>query len=310
MIKISGVNKRYGGWSAVTDLNLKIPAGQFTSLIGPPGSGKSTLLKLINRLVEPDTGLITVDGHDINSQAPEMLRRQIGYVIQSVGLFPHWTVAQNIAAVPALLKWPASRIDQQVDSLMALLELPPERFRQRYPHQLSAGQQQRVALARAMAAEPSVLLLDDPFGGVDALTRQSLQQALVRIHKQYGKTVLLVTHDLDEALRLGERIVVMDQGQVVQQGTPREVLLAPGCAFLRQWVDQSDVGVRLLALDRVEHLVRRNVHSSGQPIAADCTLREALSIFIARHVSCLPVADAQGQMLGTLHFTDLLDVTR
>ncbi|MFC3532229.1 ABC transporter ATP-binding protein [Vogesella facilis] len=306
MIEISNVSKRFQHSNAVDGLTLQIATGELTVLIGTSGSGKSTTLKMINRLIEPDSGSIRLAGADIRQQSPEVLRRHIGYAIQSVGLFPHWTVEQNIAAVPALLKWPAARIRERVTELLELLHLPAETFRQRYPHQLSGGQQQRVGVARALAADPEVLLMDEPFGALDPVTRGSLQQELARIQKLSGKTIVLVTHDIDEALQLGQHIVLMDKGRIVQQGKPESFLLQPANDFVRDFVGQSDAGVRLLGLTTVASRVQATARADGEPIRSDCTLREALSQFVSRQVDRLPVVNEQGQHAGALLFCDLL----
>ena len=212
MIEFRHVSKTYGQQKAVDDLNLHLGEGSFSVLIGTSGSGKSTTLKMINRLVEHDSGQIRFAGEEIRSLPVLELRRRMGYAIQSIGLFPHWTVAQNIATVPQLQKWSRSRIDDRTDELMALLGLE-ESLRHRYPHQLSGGQQQRVGVARALAADPQVLLMDEPFGALDPVTRGALQQEMTRIHRLLGRTIVLVTHDIDEALRLAEHLVLMDAGK-------------------------------------------------------------------------------------------------
>lgn len=231
MIEFSHVCKTFGQQHAVNDLNLHFREGSFSVLIGTSGSGKSTTLKMINRLVEHDSGTIRFAGDEIRSLPVLELRRRMGYAIQSIGLFPHWTVAQNIATVLQLQKWSRSRIDDRTDELMALLGLE-EGLRHRYPHQLSGGQQQRVGVARALAADPQVLLMDEPFGALDPVTRNALQQEMTRIHRLLGRTIVLVTHDIDEALRLAEHLVLMDAGQVVQQGTPLSMLTAPANDFV------------------------------------------------------------------------------
>ncbi|MCS6029654.1 ATP-binding cassette domain-containing protein [Klebsiella quasipneumoniae subsp. quasipneumoniae] len=217
MIEFEGVSKAFAGHPAVKDLTLQLREGAFSVLVGTSGSGKSTTLKMVNRLLEPDRGMIRFAGEDIRQQPLLTLRRRMGYAIQSIGLFPHWTVAQNIATVPQLQKWPRGRIADRVDELMALLGLEAT-LRDRYPHQLSGGQQQRVGVARALAADPEVLLMDEPFGALDPVTREALQQEMLRIHRLLGRTIVLVTHDIDEALRLADHLVLMDGGEVVQQG--------------------------------------------------------------------------------------------
>lgn len=305
MIEFSHVSKLFGAQKAVNDLNLNFQEGSFSVLIGTSGSGKSTTLKMINRLVEHDSGVIRFAGEEIRSLPVLELRRRMGYAIQSIGLFPHWSVAQNIATVPQLQKWSRARIDDRIDELMALLGLESN-LRERYPHQLSGGQQQRVGVARALAADPQVLLMDEPFGALDPVTRGALQQEMTRIHRLLGRTIVLVTHDIDEALRLAEHLVLMDHGEVVQQGNPLTMLTRPANDFVRQFFGRSELGVRLLSLRSVADYVRREERADGEALAEEMTLRDALSLFVARGCEVLPVVNIQGQPCGTLHFQDLL----
>ncbi|ENC2405481.1 glycine betaine ABC transporter ATP binding protein YehX [Escherichia coli] len=306
MIEFSHVRKLFGAQKAVNDLNLNFQEGSFSVLIGTSGSGKSTTLKMINRLVEHDSGVIRFAGEEIRSLPVLELRRRMGYAIQSIGLFPHWSVAQNIATVPQLQKWSRERIDDRIDELMALLGLESN-LRERYPHQLSGGQQQRVGVARALAADPQVLLMDEPFGALDPVTRGALQQEMTRIHRLLGRTIVLVTHDIDEALRLAEHLVLMDHGEVVQQGNPLMMLTRPANDFVRQFFGRSELGVRLLSLRSVADYVRREERAEGEALAEEMTLRDALSLFVARGCEVLPVVNTQGQPCGTLHFQDLLE---
>lgn len=308
MIEFSHVCKTFGEHRAVNDLNLHFTEGSFSVLIGTSGSGKSTTLKMINRLVEHDSGRIRFAGEEIRNLPVLELRRRMGYAIQSIGLFPHWTVGQNIATVPQLMKWSRKKIAARVEELMALLGLEPG-LRDRYPHQLSGGQQQRVGVARALAADPQVLLMDEPFGALDPVTRGALQQEMTRIHRLLGRTIVLVTHDIDEALRLAEHLVLMDGGEVIQQGTPLAMLTAPANDFVQQFFGRSELGVRLLSLRRVADYVRRHERRDGEPLGEAMTLRDALSVFVARGCEVLPVVDAQGAACGTLHFRDLLSET-
>ncbi|WP_028534992.1 ABC transporter ATP-binding protein [Paludibacterium yongneupense] len=307
MIEFSRVSKRYHGSLAVDALDLVVGEGQFTVLLGTSGSGKSTTLKMINRLVERDEGEIRFAGRDVRHFEPQDLRRRMGYAIQSVGLFPHWTVEKNIATVPQLLGWSYARTAARVHELMTMLQLDPGRFARRYPHQLSGGQQQRVGVARALAADPEILLMDEPFGALDPVTRAALQTEIGRIHRQTGRTVVMVTHDLDEALGLATHIVLMNQGRIEQQGTPLEILSGPASDFVRDFVGRSDIGIRLLALERVAQHTRTGEILPGEPLLSHNTLREALSAFVARRVDRLPVVDEQGCPAGTLHFSDLID---
>ncbi|EPN9529065.1 ABC transporter ATP-binding protein [Cronobacter malonaticus] len=306
MIEFKQVSKFYNGSAAVKALNLRFDEGAFSVLIGTSGSGKSTTLKMINRLVEHDEGEIRFAGEEIRQFSPEALRRRMGYAIQSVGLFPHWTVAQNVATVPQLLKWPKARIQARVDELLALLGLAPDAFRDRYPHQLSGGQQQRVGVARALAADPEVLLMDEPFGALDPVTRSALQQEMRRIHQLLGRTIVLVTHDIDEALGLAEHLVLMDNGEVVQQGTPLALLTAPRNDFVRDFFGRSELGVRLLSLKQVGEFIEPGM-ADGAPVAETITLREAMSVFVERQCEALSVVDANGAHRGVLRFRHLVN---
>ena len=231
MIELDRVTKRYDGRTVVDDLSLTIPAGEFCVLLGSSGCGKSTTLRMINRLVMADAGTIRVDGEAITTLQPEILRRRIGYAIQSTGLFPHWTVADNIATVPRLLEWPERESSARVTELLELLRLDPDSYRGKYPHQLSGGEQQRVGVARALAADPGLLLMDEPFAAVDPITRDALQAELARIHRSTGKTIVFVTHDIEEALRLATSIAIMDKGRIVQLCTAARSARAPGKRF-------------------------------------------------------------------------------
>jgi osmoprotectant transport system ATP-binding protein len=236
-IELRGVGVTYpGGAVAVRDVELTIAAGEFTVLLGPSGSGKSTLLRTINRLIEPTSGTVLVDGVDVRGVDPVVLRRGIGYAIQAVGLFGHLTIAGNVGVVPSLLGWDAARIARRVDELLALVGLAPATYRDRYPRQLSGGEQQRAGVARAVAAEPRVLLMDEPFGAVDAIVRASLQDEIRRIHRELGTTIVFVTHDVDEALRLADRIVVVAGGAIAQADVPARVLEAPADGVVRALV--------------------------------------------------------------------------
>jgi len=227
MIELFDVEKRYGATTVVASVSLRVEPGEMLVLVGGSGSGKTTTLKMINRLIEPSAGRILVFGEDVAKAEPHALRRRIGYVFQRLGLFPHMTVAENVGITPALLGWDRARIRARVDALLELMELDPAAVRDRLPDALSGGQAQRVAVARALAAEPRVMLLDEPFGALDPLTRDRLQQSLARIRRELDLTAIFVTHDMAEALLLGDRVAVMRSGRLVQVGTPRELLLSP-----------------------------------------------------------------------------------
>lgn len=240
-VEFKDVSKSFPGMShpALDHVSLKIEEGELVCVLGTSGGGKTTLIKLINRLHDPDAGQVLVEGRDVAQADPVELRRGIGYVIQQTGLFPHMTVAENIACVPEILKWDHARITARVDELLNLVGLDPVEFKDRYPRQLSGGQQQRVGLARALAANPSLMLFDEPFGAIDAITRATLQDELLRIHRGSGKTFIFVTHDIAEALKLGTKVLVLDQGRVQQYGTPREVLESPATPFVRALLESG-----------------------------------------------------------------------
>jgi len=252
-IRLEGVTKRYPGQQkpAVDSVDLDIPAGQTVMFVGPSGCGKTTLLKMLNRLIEPSGGKIFLGDEDVTGQDPDKLRRRIGYVIQAGGLFPHMTVGTNIGLVPGMLGWDRKRIAERTDELLDLVGLDPEVYRDRYPKELSGGQQQRVGVARALAADPPVLLMDEPFGAVDPITRQRLQDELLRIQEELGKTIVFVTHDFDEAVKLGDRIVVFDVGaRVVQYDTPEAILAEPAEDYVADFVG-AGATLKQLTLTRV-----------------------------------------------------------
>jgi osmoprotectant transport system ATP-binding protein len=253
MIRLDGVGKRYeDGTVAVHELDLDVPEGELVVLVGPSGCGKSTTLKMVNRLIEPTSGRILLQGEDVTHTDPVQLRRRMGYVIQQTGLFPHQDVATNVATVPRLLGWDRKRIRTRVTELLDLVGLEPGRFAKRYPHQLSGGQRQRVGVARALAADPPVLLMDEPFGAVDPIVRDRLQAEFVRLQREVRKTVLFVTHDLDEAVRLGDRIAVFrDGGHLEQYDAPPRILGAPATDFVRSFVG-SDRGLKRLSVTSID----------------------------------------------------------
>ena len=253
MIRLDGVGKRYeDGTVAVHELDLDVPEGELVVLVGPSGCGKSTTLKMVNRLIEPTSGRILLQGEDVTHTDPVQLRRRMGYVIQQTGLFPHQDVATNVATVPRLLGWDKKRIRTRVTELLDLVGLEPDRFAKRYPHQLSGGQRQRVGVARALAADPPVLLMDEPFGAVDPIVRDRLQAEFVRLQREVRKTVLFVTHDLDEAVRLGDRIAVFrDGGHLEQYDAPPRILGAPATDFVRSFVG-SDRGLKRLSVTTID----------------------------------------------------------
>jgi osmoprotectant transport system ATP-binding protein len=240
-IEFQNVTKRFKGasYAAADNLSFTVEAGELVTILGSSGCGKTTLLKMVNRLYEPDSGRIILFGEDISTVDAVKVRRRIGYVIQQIGLFPHMTVGENIATVPKLLGWDKERISQRTDELLKLIGLAPEEFRNRYPAQLSGGQQQRVGLARALAVDPKIMLLDEPFGAIDSITRTKLQDELISLHRGLDKTFLFVTHDIGEAFRLGSRVMIMNEGRICQFDRPEEILKNPADSFVRSLTETA-----------------------------------------------------------------------
>jgi osmoprotectant transport system ATP-binding protein len=288
---------------AIERISLDVRAGEFVVLLGPSGCGKTTLLKVVNRLYDPTAGSISLDSTDIRQLPVTALRRRIGYVIQQAGLFPHMSVAQNVAVVPKLLGWSKQQRERRTDELLELVELPPSIYRDRYPHQLSGGQQQRVGLVRALAGDPGVLLMDEPFGAIDAITRNNLQAELLRLQQQFRKTILFVTHDVDEALRLADRIAILQQGKLVQFDTPLQLLTHPANEFVRQLMGTDDV-LQRLGVVKVEAVMTAwppGDERNGQPvIARQDNLRQALSVLLQTGASQLMVLEGE-QAVGSVN---------
>jgi osmoprotectant transport system ATP-binding protein len=297
---------------AVNGCTCEIEAGQLIVILGPSGCGKTTLLKMVNRLYEPTSGTIYLDSTDIRQMKATKLRQQIGYVIQQSGLFPHMTVAQNIAVVPKLLGWSRSQYQARIDELLTLVDLPPQEYRNRYPSQLSGGQQQRVGLARALAGDPKVMLMDEPFGAIDAITRESLQDEILRLQRQLKKTILFVSHDVEEALRLADKIMILQKGQIVQFDTPFNILTQPANAFVHELLGADDM-VRQLSLLRVETAMtavpQNHQYQSEHAIARHDNLRQALSRLLRTGAEKLTVLDA-GNVVGVLTLEHIRDSAR
>jgi osmoprotectant transport system ATP-binding protein len=303
MIRLEQVGKVFPGSTtgAVNSLSLQIAPGEVCVLVGPSGCGKTTTLRMINRLVEPTSGRIVVDGRDVSTVSPYELRRGMGYVIQQVGLFGHRTVGDNIATVPHLLRWDASRIDARIRELMELVSLDPS-LAARYPAELSGGQQQRVGVARALAADPPVLLMDEPFGAVDPIVRTRLQDELLGLQSRLHKTIVFVTHDVDEAIKLGDRVVVMNVGGIVEQAAPPAELLArPANAFVTQFVG-SQRGLRRLGLIKIRNvdLDHGDAADGAVVVGPDDTLLDALDAMLREHTNSADVRDDGGRHIGTL----------
>jgi osmoprotectant transport system ATP-binding protein len=307
-INLERVRKQYpDGTVAVEGLTMDLAAGETTVLIGPSGCGKSTVLRMINRLIEPSGGTIRVDGVDVAGQDAAKLRRSIGYVIQNVGLFPHQTIRANVGTVPRLLGWPKTRVRDRVEELLTLVGLDPARFGDRYPHELSGGQRQRVGVARALAADPVVLLMDEPFSAVDPIVRTRLQDEFRRLQETVRKTVVLVTHDIDEAVRLGDRIAVLaEHGRLQQFAPPAELLSAPANEFVREFVG-GDRGIKLLAVTPIPREKLRPAEKGGTAptVTADATLQEALAAML-REGSNRVVVQSNGAPQGVLTADDIV----
>ena len=304
-VQFDGVTKRYDGAGqgpgAVNDLSLNVPAGKICVLVGPSGCGKTTSLKMVNRLIEPTSGRILIDGVEIAGREVTALRRGIGYVIQQVGLFPHLTIGGNVAVVPRLLGWDAGRIRDRADELLALVGLEPVRYRDRYPAQLSGGERQRVGVARALAADPPLMLMDEPFGAVDPIVRERLQNEFLRLQRDLSKTILFVTHDIDEAIKMGDLVAVMQTGgRLAQFGPPDEILAHPASDFVARFVG-ADRGLKRLSLARVRDLPLQTVPTArpGDPAGP------ARARTLADPFPYLLLIDADDRPLGWVDEADL-----
>ena len=300
MITLDRLTKKFGTGEqyAVDGLSLTVKVGEICVLIGPSGCGKTTTMRMINRMVEPDSGRIEVGGRDVTKIDAVELRRSIGYVIQQVGLFPHMTIGENIATVPRLLGWDAPRIAKRVDDLLALVHMEPGLYRDRFPRELSGGQKQRIGVARALAADPPVMLMDEPFGAIDPITRASLQDEFLRILRELGKTIVFVTHDIDEAIRMGSRIAILRAGKVVQYDTPERILAQPADAFVEAFVG-GDRSLKRLALLTVSAYVEAGFPPASAPrLEPGTALRDALSAMLDAGADEAGVVDNNGDPLG------------
>jgi osmoprotectant transport system ATP-binding protein len=299
MITLKGITKRFGAAlkPSVDDVTIEMPEGTTTALIGPSGCGKTTTMRMINRMIEPTSGRIFIEGQDVTQLDPVLLRRRIGYVIQQIGLFPHMTVADNIATVPKLLGWTRAKTDARIDELLALVGLEPERFREMMPHRLSGGQRQRVGVARALAADPPVMLMDEPFGAIDPIARERLQDEFKDILRRVRKTIVMVTHDLDEAMKMGDRVAIMREGRLIQYATPDEILAAPADAFVETFVG-PERALKRLSLRTVEALLRPGAITDAPIMSRSGSLREALARLIGSGAPGVNVAAADGSVIG------------
>lgn len=294
MLEFKNVTKRYNdGKPAVNQLNLKIEKGEFICFIGPSGCGKTTTMKMVNRLIDITQGNILVDGKDINDQNPVELRRSIGYVIQQIGLMPHMTIKENIALVGTLLKWPKEKKEARAQELLKLVNMPEE-YLEKYPHELSGGQQQRIGVLRALAANPPLILMDEPFGALDPITRDSLQEEFKKLQKELDKTIVFVTHDMDEALKLADRVVIMRDGEIVQADTPDEILRNPANEFVEEFL-----GKERLIQGRPDVTTVGQI-TGGTPITVQpgTSLKSAIAIMRDKKVDSLLVVDTANVLQG------------
>ena len=310
MIRFDSVTKTYGvgtagATTAVDNLTLEAPTGRITVLVGPSGCGKTTTLRMVNRMITPTSGTISINGRDTAGLDVAELRRSIGYVIQHAGLFPHRTVLDNVATVPRLLGVDKRTARARAMELIERVGLEPALAR-RYPAQLSGGQQQRVGVARALAADPPVMLMDEPFSAVDPVVREQLQNEFLRLQSEIGKTILFVTHDIEEALRLADTIAVLDHGRLVQVGAPLELLETPASEFVRDFVGTNGIGLKLLSLRTVADRMRPGRQAEAVSIALHAPLRDALELMTLYRTDRLSVVDEDDQILGTIRLADLI----
>jgi len=314
VIRLENVSKHFaGGSNAVRDLTLDFRDGQTSVLIGPSGCGKTTTLRMINRLIDPDDGRVLVDGEDTRGVDPAALRLKMGYVIQQTGLFPHMTVGENVATVPRLWKWDASRVSKRVDELLELVGLDPRDYRSRYPHQLSGGQRQRVGFARALGADPPILLMDEPFGAVDRITRERLQHEFINIQRSMRKTVVFVTHDIDEAVLVGDRICLMKmQAQIAQYDTPEKILTRPASEYVAEFLGRERL-VRRMSVVLVDAATLEHPASGPGPdeprLQLSSTLTEAFAAALASPTERASVFEGE-RYVGAFTATSLLESLR
>lgn len=297
MIELKNIEKVYDdGFQALKGINLAFESGKINVLIGPSGCGKTTTMKMLNRLVDYTSGQITIDGEDIMKVNPITLRRKMGFVIQNIGLFPHMTIYNNVATVPKLLKWDKQRIRNRVIELLEMVDLDPETYMDRYPAQLSGGQQQRIGVIRALAAEPSTILMDEPFSALDPISREQLQDELLRLQTEIKKTIIFVTHDMDEAIKIADNIILMKDGHVVQQGSPQEILDNPANDFVIDFIGERRLGIDRQMPELAEFIIKDYVSTS-----VDAPLESAIEKMMSHQLSEIPVVKEDGTYVGQLN---------
>lgn len=298
-VEFKGVSKDYGAGYVLHDFNLSIPHGKIITIIGPSGCGKTTILKMVNRLIEPNEGTVSIEGSDITGLNPVLLRRKIGYVIQQIGLFPHMTIEENISIVSRLKGEKKKQLRGRTDELLELIGLDPKAFRKRYPHELSGGQQQRIGVARALFSDPSIILMDEPFSALDPISRVQLQNELKKLNKQLKKTIIFVTHDIDEALKIADQIILLNKGQIVQYATPAEILEKPANEFVRQFFGEE----RFSSIQPIVYVDRMMVRS--QFLFENTTLSEAVHVFQQEQMTEMIVTSQDRKVLGIISSDDI-----
>jgi len=301
MIEFKNIGKVFdNGVRALDNINLHVKSGELMTIIGPSGCGKTTTMRMINRLIEPSEGTILINGNDIKQQSPIELRRNIGYVIQQIGLLPHMTIEENISIVPKLKKWEKERYSKRVDELLDLVGLDPAKFKKRYPNELSGGQQQRVGVIRALAADPPIILMDEPFSALDPISREELQKELIHLQREIQKTIVFITHDMDEAIKISNRISIMNEGEIVQVGTPDEILRKPANDFVRTFIGSERLNTAL------EHPLAINLMvDSVETIDSNRGLAEAFNAMKRKKVDRLFVIGVQNELQGVISLDDV-----
>ncbi|MGY0693768.1 betaine/proline/choline family ABC transporter ATP-binding protein [Virgibacillus sp. FSP13] len=302
MIELKNIEKTYDdGFQALRDINLNFEDGKINVLIGPSGCGKTTTMKLLNRLVDYTNGELLIDGENITQLNPIELRRKMGFVIQNIGLFPHMTIYNNVATVPKLLKWEKEKIRNRVIELLKMVNLDPETYMHRYPSELSGGQQQRIGVIRALAAEPSIILMDEPFSALDPISREQLQDELLRLQTEINKTIIFVTHDMDEAIKIADQIILMKDGSVIQKGSPKEILENPANDFVKDFIGEKRLGTdkKLPQLDQF-------ICKDFTYVSDDCTVDFAMDMMISHQSTDIPIVKDDGSYVGLISLYDVL----